>query len=235
MNDHWISRITLRRDVPAAALAPILLPDEPGARADLGHRLLWTLFSDADGADRFLWREHGSIGLTPGRSHFIALSSTPPNDCHGLFRIDSKSFAPQLAPGDRLGFILRANPVVSRGRDIRNRRGKRHDVVMAALKDVPSGERASVRQTAIETAGRHWLEEQGARHGFALSDLRPLRIDGYERLTIPHGNNRPIILARLDFDGALEISDPARFTTALHQGFGKAKGFGCGLMLVRRI
>jgi len=34
--------------------------------------------------------------------------------------------------------------------------------------------------------------------------------------------------------GALEIADPAAFLARLAQGFGRAKAFGCGLMLIRR-
>jgi CRISPR system Cascade subunit CasE len=38
----------------------------------------------------------------------------------------------------------------------------------------------------------------------------------------------------LDFEGVLEVTDPDRFVDAVAQGFGRAKGFGCGLMLIRR-
>ena len=39
----------------------------------------------------------------------------------------------------------------------------------------------------------------------------------------------------MDFSGMLEVKDPARFLTQLAQGFGRARAFGCGLMLIRRI
>jgi CRISPR system Cascade subunit CasE len=32
----------------------------------------------------------------------------------------------------------------------------------------------------------------------------------------------------------LEVQAPHVFVRALHRGFGKAKAFGCGLMLIRR-
>jgi len=39
----------------------------------------------------------------------------------------------------------------------------------------------------------------------------------------------------VDFLGDLEITDVEKFTKALFQGIGRAKAFGCGLMLVKRI
>jgi CRISPR system Cascade subunit CasE len=41
-------------------------------------------------------------------------------------------------------------------------------------------------------------------------------------------------IAVLEFAGVLTVRDPARFLAALAQGFGHAKAFGCGLMLIRR-
>jgi CRISPR system Cascade subunit CasE len=38
----------------------------------------------------------------------------------------------------------------------------------------------------------------------------------------------------LDFEGVLEVTDPVRFLAALANGFGRARAFGCGLMLIRR-
>jgi CRISPR system Cascade subunit CasE len=39
----------------------------------------------------------------------------------------------------------------------------------------------------------------------------------------------------LDISGVLEVRDPARFLARLIQGFGRARAFGCGLMLIRRV
>ena len=64
----------------------------------------------------FLWREMEQRGA------FLILSARAPVDRHALFELDEpKSFAPALAAGDRLGFSLRANPVVRR-RDPSRRR-----------------------------------------------------------------------------------------------------------------
>lgn len=237
MTALWLSRIALKRDAPVAALARLLVPEGRGDQAAAAHQLVWALFSDGPERRRdFLWRQD-----QPGR--FLTLSARPPNPLHELFAIEQKPFEPALEAGDRLRFRLHANPVVAQplGAD---RRGKRQDVVMHALHCVPKGERAPVRfQTATE-AGRAWLARQGAAHGFA--PVGEVGVDGYGTLRIPREDEKsrrpgsrskppaPIRFGVLDFDGTLKVTDPARFLAALPQGFGRAKAFGCGLMLIRR-
>jgi CRISPR system Cascade subunit CasE len=38
----------------------------------------------------------------------------------------------------------------------------------------------------------------------------------------------------LEMTGRLEVNEPEAFLSHLSQGFGRAKAFGCGLMLIRR-
>jgi len=47
--------------------------------------------------------------------------------------------------------------------------------------------------------------------------------------------NRGGKLATVTFDGVLRVSDPIRLAELLDNGVGPAKGFGCGLLLVRRL
>lgn len=224
MSGLWLSRIWLRDDAPVAALARLLMPDAADARVAAGHHLLWAAFSD--GPDRrrdFLWREEA-----PGR--FLALSPRKPMDATGLFTVESRPFEPSLAPGDRLGFVLRANAVVSRGAP--GTRSKRHDVVMDALRHVAGSERAGARLGLVVSAGREWLAQQGARYGFRPSDT--VAVDGYETRRIQRGAGGPMRFGVLEFEGVLTVEDPTLFLPALAGGFGKARAFGCGLMLIRR-
>jgi len=218
----FLSRVRLRRDASAAALAPLLMPSGP-AKPGAGHHLVWALF--ADGADRrrdFLWRGEG-----PGR--FMTLSSRPPAAME-LFDIDTKDYAPALSAGDRLSFVLRANAVISRSAGP-GQRGKRHDVVMDALSE-PGLDRAAARPEKVIEAGRAWLIQQGATHGFTPDPA--CGVDGYDRLTIPRPGAKPAVFGTLDFTGALVVQDPALFLVGLAHGFGRARAFGCGLMLIRR-
>lgn len=242
----YLSRARLRRDAPVAALRALLVPSGDSARVAAGHRLVWTLFGDSPDRTRdFLWRE-----ADPGV--FYLLSRRIPEDRHGLFALDEpKPFAPTLAPGDRLAFVLRANATVARGGGP-GRRGKPCDVVMDALHGTPPGERAQARRRAIETAGRAWLAAQGSKAGFTFppcksgsgsADGAEEDADAGERSTVRVVGYRTLRLERagaharigiLDFEGVLEVQDPTRFLEALTHGFGRAKAFGCGLMLIRR-
>jgi CRISPR system Cascade subunit CasE len=221
-----LARARLRRDLPAQSLARLLVPEEAGARFGAAHHLVWSLF--ADGPDRrrdFLWRE-----MRPGE--FLILASRPPIDPHGLFSLEYKPFDPVLRSGRRLRFDLRANPVACVTAKP-GERGKRHDVVMNALKDIPASEREVAREQAIRDAGSAWLSRKAATSGFCV-DPDSLYIDRYERLRIPREGSRAVTLSTLTFQGLLTVSDPELFLSCLLRGFGAAKAYGCGLMLIGR-
>ena len=225
MSALFLTRARLRRDAPVVALANLLVPAEPGARTLAAHRLVWALF--ADGPDRrrdFLWREEA-----PGR--FLALSSRPPAPLDDLFELDTKDFAPALTAGDRLGFSLRANPVVARSAGP-GQRGKRHDVVFDQLRHVEPGKRAGERLAVLAATGRAWLARQGAAHGFDVEG--EAGVDGYQRELIARDGAPPAIFGRIDITGRLAVREPAQFLAAMATGFGRARAFGCGLMLIRR-
>lgn len=222
--NHYLIHARLKRSAPLAALGPLLLPDDRSARAGASHRLVWSLFADNSEKPRnFLWREDA-----PGQ--FLILAPEPPRPSD-IFEVESKDFAPSLASGDRLRFLLRANATISR-KTVPGDRGRRADVVMAAIHHHPRGARTEARRDAIETEGRGWLTRQGAAHGFILPAA--ISVDGYNVLKLPRPNAKPIEIGTLDFEGMLEIADPAAFLAALAQGFGRARAFGCGLMLIRR-
>ena len=225
MTGLFLGRASLKTDAPISALARLLVPEDTHDRAAAAHRLVWALF--ADGPDRardFLWREEA-----PGR--FMTLSARPPADPHGLFKLCCKPFEPALSPGDRLGFSLRVNPVVARP-EAKGQRGKRHDVVMNALRDVPGGERAEARPEAIAAAGQAWLARQGEANGF--KPLGQAACDGYDQVRIPRAGAKPAVFGVMDINGVLEVQDPGLFLARLTAGFGRGRPYGYGLMLIRR-
>ncbi len=225
----YFSRVRLSRNASVKALAPLLLNGggREGGRHP-GHHLIWSLFADQkDRCRDFLWRE-----MEPG--HFLLLSPRQPKANHELFEIDPpKPFAPKLANGDRLCFSLRANPVVRRRS--RNRRSAKHDVVMDALRDVPAGQRAEVRFSVVQEQGFSWLERQAAKSGFEVQK-KEVGIDGHRQLYIARRGKgkKGMTFTTLDFDGLLRVRDPALFLSSIACGFGAAKAYGCGLMLIRR-
>lgn len=223
----YFSRARLRRDATVQALLPLLQSGDSRSRHP-GHHLVWSLF--ADGPDRhrdFLWRE-------TERGTFLILSTRQPVDHHALFDIDvPKPFAPALEAGDRLQFSLRANPVVRRY-DPRRGRSVKHDVVMDALRSHPVGGRAENRFAVMRERGFAWLERQADRAGFIVQS-DSVRVDGYEQHRVTRKGAAPgMSFSTLDFDGLLTASNPGTFLAAITGGFGAAKAYGCGLMLIRR-
>jgi CRISPR system Cascade subunit CasE len=228
----YFSRIRLKRGLSAARLSTILPDNEYG-----DHQMLWKLFEDPDKKDRdFLFRRD-SEGSRP---MFFALSETEPQDSSGVWLVETKPYKPALKEGDRLGFSLRANPTITRWvGDGDKKRHARHDVVMEAKSQL---ERERVpkrdRPTTVELAQEHgvaWLEKRAESCGFTVTP-DSVRAEGYRQLMLrKKGKGRPIRLSTLDFTGVLTVTDPERFRAALFNGIGPAKGFGCGLMLIRRV
>jgi len=242
MSARYLSRVMLRRTPAIDALAEQLLPEESGPRSHASHRLVWSLFAGNPSKKRdFLFRELApGKGYTSGRAGFLVLSAGQPGLDHPLLEVETKPFAPHLIAGQLLGFSLRANPVRQTGANPKFGITKttRHDVVMNALNALPQEQRAKARPEIIHREGRFWLEAQALRGGFALlpfddDDVSALRIDGYDQLRFPRLGKRGSISV-LEFDGLLRVTDPELFLSKLSAGFGRARAFGCGLMLIRR-
>jgi CRISPR system Cascade subunit CasE len=233
---RYLTHAVLRRDAPIAALRRLLVPDTQADRTAAAHRLVWCLFGDERDRGRdFLWRES-----SPGE--FYLLSERCPEDPHGMFeRQEPKRFEPQLQAGDRLRFMLRANPTVAR-RALAGvggkRRGVRADVVMDALRSVPTGERAEARTRLVQERGLAWLKAQGEKSGFSLPRDEQGNVlasaTAYHVLDIARSKGAPLQFGVIDYVGTLTVEAPALFMTRVGHGFGRAKAFGCGLMLLRR-
>jgi CRISPR system Cascade subunit CasE len=231
----YLSRARLRasRGEVLAAIAPLLIRDATTQQVGHAHRIVWLLFQDIQDAKRdFLWRDEGG-----GR--YLILSQRLPSDPMGVFELEAKRFEANLKPGDRLRFTMRANPVVTTKRAGSNvgangkSRGKRVDIVMDALHTVQQGEaRRIARDQLVTEKGSLWLAAQGERAGFLLT--RPPVIDGYSQVAIERKRGRPAGFSVLNLSGEIKIVDPSAFLSKLAKGFGAAKAFGCGLMLIRR-
>lgn len=227
MSAGFLSRIALRRDASVQTIARLLVPQGGGQQHGAAHHLLWALFGDDPERRRdFLWRQ-----TDPG--HFIVLSAREPVDQHGLFDIETRPFAPDLKEGENLRFLLRANATVDRKASGRAR-SQRHDIVMDALHKLSPKERAAAREALIPPAVQAWLTRQGERTGFSL-DAGALCVEACDVLRIPRpqGQGRATF-GIVDVTGVLHVKDLAVFVPALMVGFGRARAFGCGLMLVRR-
>ena len=195
------------------------------------HSLVWELFADAPDRKRdFIYRQD----LAQGIPAFFCVSDRAPRDQDGIWLVESKPYAPVVKKDQVFSFVLRANPILAK-RD-GDRRQHRHDVVMEAKTRIREKSGALVRDADIvQEAGFSWLAQKGKATGFSLR-AQEVRADGYlqHRFTKARGDGE-IRISTLDFTGLLSVTDPDLFVRALFTGIGPAKGFGCGMMMIKRV
>ena len=189
------------------------------------HQTVWDLFGDNPDRRRdFLYRLD-CLGRMP---LVYTVSSRAPNDSKGLWRIESKEYSPKVGNGMRLGLSVRVNPTVKRD-------GKRHDVVMDAkyrARTNDSNGELSVQELIADSCGK-WIEKRAQENGFKMLQFRA---EGYRQNRFNKAKGgEPVRYSTVDITGALEVVDQKLFSDVLFDGVGPEKGFGCGLMLVRKI
>ncbi len=79
-----------------------------------------------------------------------------------------------------------------------------------------------------------WLANRGVRNGYQLSISHGLECTGYQWNALAE-KSREAGFASVDYEGVLNVTEPDLLTPMLLNGLGKARAFGCGLMMVRRI
>ncbi|MCK5543865.1 MAG: type I-E CRISPR-associated protein Cas6/Cse3/CasE [Desulfobulbaceae bacterium] len=96
-------------------------------------------------------------------------------------------------------------------------------------------------KAVVDSALDNWMVRQGERHGFELSKNHngqlKLQNSAYQWHALPKKavKGAKSGFSSIDFVGDLKVTDVKKFTKALFEGVGRAKAFGCGLMLVKRI
>ncbi|MDE0097275.1 MAG: type I-E CRISPR-associated protein Cas6/Cse3/CasE [Gammaproteobacteria bacterium] len=231
-----LTRAVLNRNAGVGSIVPLLNPADPNQALDAHHRLIWTLFPDSEATRDFLWRSDGS-----GR--FYILSHRKPVQSGLFLTLESTEFSPVLAQGDRLAFTLRANATRDRRMEKcgdGRRRSRRVDLVMDALYSVPGqktlgpdqvSDRPRMRMRIADRVANEWLTAIGDRAGF---DIEKLQVDDYSVRQFRRPGGSLVTFGLLDMKGVLLINQPDPFLAALTSGFGRARAFGCGLMLIRR-
>ena len=221
-----LTRARLRLEDSAARIAAARTLDQ--ADRDRGHKLVWTLFHrEAHPEDRraFLYRETG-----PGA--FLVLSRDPPAPAEPIWEVESRPFAPALSEGQRLAFLLRANTTrddkAGRSGD---QRGRRVDVVAQAQLAAPDD------PAAARDAARDWLELRLDRIGATL--VRDATVlEGHQTARILRERRRGHTDTRFgvaDLSGELIVRDPAALVAGIAGGVGRARAYGCGLLLIRPV
>lgn len=116
--------------------------------------------------------------------------------------------------GQRLSFRLRANPIKRLFRDIPEYNLKK-------------GQRIGLFKEEEQLT---WLQDKGKEQGGFLIEDVTIRNEGFsggwtkEQHKLKHFS--------VQFDGVLQVTDPAAFLTAIQAGIGSGKAFGFGLLSV---
>lgn len=212
----YLSKITLI----TARLTPTRLMEMMERGEYAMHQWLWELFPGIAQRQYLYRREALHDGFC-----FYLLSASEPCQRHAFFEVATRPFRPELTEGIALRFTLRANPVVCQ-------HGKRHDVLMAAKYAQRSAQAdADTIREQQEQAALAWLHRQADAAGFRIVQAS---VDAYRQQQFAAPRSRQLIrFSSVDYDGELRVIDPERFGTRLALGFGKARAFGCGLMLIR--
>ena len=191
------------------------------------HQALWNLFEPDLNADRdFLYRQEGQNDELA----FLVLSQRKPGTNDGLWRVQTKPYAPKLKTGQRLAFSIRVNPVVKRRDDAG--RQQRHDLVMDIRKNAPDS--TETQGERVQIAARQWLASRQSQYGFELAEESVIG-EAYRQWRFGGKGGNRISFSSIDCKGQLVIGDTSLFESALMKGIGPAKAFGCGLLLIRPV
>lgn len=188
------------------------------------HRHLWRLFpgepketrrNNEEARQGFLFRIESSPTGRPAR--LLVQSRRSPEPISGLVVIGTREFHPQPFAGQRLSFVLTANPVKT---------------IIDTQRDTKPGKTSEKCRVPLirEIDQREWL----TRKFVNAAEIEAIDIQPHIPLYFRKGNRGGKLLT-VAFNGTLKVSNPAQLIALLEKGVGPAKGFGCGLLLVRRV
>ncbi|MEW6670489.1 MAG: type I-E CRISPR-associated protein Cas6/Cse3/CasE [Thermodesulfobacteriota bacterium] len=182
------------------------------------HRVLWRLFpEDVEARRDFLFRiEHSD------RNHADVLmqSKKKPEGSSVEARILAwKDFFLSLCAGQRLRFLLIANPI----KTIKNEAGQTEE----------NGETKKCRVPLIrEESQRAWIER---KFQYAAS-LESLVIDPMSPMRFRKGKeDRAGKIQPVRFQGILNVKTLEKMTDLVENGIGPAKAFGCGMLSLAKV
>lgn len=215
-----------------------LNPRRRGAVRLLGHpqrmhAAVLAAFPPLDGQPRILWRLDGDqprrpalwivSPFKPDLAHLSEQAGWPASDAPAW---ETRSYEPlldRLEPSQQYAFRLTANPTRTLAPGEPGIRGKRVEHVTVAHQ--------------IE-----WLSAQAAKSGFRIMPATA-RLPGTSEPSLQlelrdrakyrftkTGHPGTITIARVTFEGRLEVTSPAALRRALITGIGRARAYGCGLL-----
>jgi len=198
------------------------------------HRSIWSLFADGNDRERdFLYRREDGSDLPT----FYCVSARKPEEHTNLWEIETKSYEPIVNSNQILSFVLCANPINTK-RDVEGKQ-HRNDVIMEAKTQLKK-ERTPIDKwpsnaELVQSESFKWLNKRAEKLGFVINEGE-IRADGYRQQQFYKQRGKNYVnISTVDFTGILTVTDPERFKNTLYQGIGHSKGFGCGLLMVKRL
>lgn len=181
------------------------------------HQLMWTLFSfEPPESDReflyFLF--NGEIFMVSKKAPLLL----PEHD----FQIQTKSYGYDLPNGSILKFDIRLNPQVCRD-------NKKISVMTAYANDLREEERPYTLNHVAEESSKRWFSKRIEDLGFTVLDFRVVSFCHHR---FKRSDGELVVYNTIDLNGALQVNHKGLFCKSLFEGIGRARAFGCGMMLV---
>lgn len=257
----YLSRVQLTDAIGQYSQLGLILKD----RSYGMHRLLWDLFPKGESFLFREESSREQLATARSLPVYYLLSRAQPDGQSPIFKIDTKDYSPQLKAGDQLTFRLRANPTIARktpGKKNSVRHDVVMDAQQQWLKEAckqrsltTEGSKSKLKKallshpdfmgrekstflnqeidSAINQAAISWLRQRSEINGFDI-DKTQIQATGYRWNALPE-KGRNAGFSSMDYEGVLTVTDSPLFLQKLEKGFGPAKAFGCGLMLIRRL
>jgi len=201
------------------------------------HRFVWRIFNENDtqkpDAAQFLYR----IDYFLDTPVIYVLSRYKPESQIKRWQVQTKVWQPGIVDGAMFQFSLRANPTIGIS-------GKRHDVFMHVKKHYSGEDQFELRELMF-SAGKGFLQNKAKTIGIEFLG-ETLDFSNKQKLTgVKHANGENIVhsgktenaitISTVDYQGVFRVVDQTLLLQNVLKGIGRAKRFGCGLMLLNRI
>ena len=204
------------------AMHAAVLGSHPGSTATGDARVLWRL-------DRHFTHDLELFVVSPSKPDFTGIveqAGWPTIEAWDT--TEYERFLRRLVTGQRWRFRLTANPVYS------------------ATEGRGASSRGKVVPHVTVAHQGNWLLTNSERWGFEIPDVsaetagnlvRGREVAAFGRKSGVPGTSgsaaprrRRVEITRADYVGVLQVTDAERLRSALVQGMGRAKAYGCGLM-----
>ena len=201
----YLSRVTLNPTHPDVRAAL----DNPYRMHKLAYTLLGRNAPKKDGSRRILWRLEP---LKPYSPPIVLAQTVVPPDARAFLAagwgiVETRPIKPVLEAGAAYRFRIQGN----------------------TIRRLSTGKVRELRSAKEQVA---WLNEKLVPRG--LSPRSVLPVHTFKLRFKKPGGALPITLLCTLFEGVVVVSDPKEAEGALFSGIGRAKGFGCGMLSLRR-